>query len=541
MDMIRATYSNGEGVEEVDKEIGTVVRKKDPAIEFNDAWMDGDRLKWTSAELDAECVRLGVDEDAYKHQPSSAPTHFIICESPAGRKIIEDILMKHIASGEFIINGSFIGTARRVAAAAQADRPLFVFQHTGGCADLASVMLDQVKLVQRQHAIQVKQAQAQGKTNIPRVEDMMSTYLPFDPFKADDPSWICEIPALAGRPKISFTGVVGNIAAKSQVELMSHINACFANFPSGQSNSRLIIDPFVSRGAELQDLISRTMCSAGDGNHDELNGDAADKKRLQLAWEMHGALENAADKQEKVATVLQATTLILSFMTLAIAQIRSNMPFFLGWLGDLLPDSQAANPVGRRMEADPLHVVGNDNSRALSEVVGSVFSSLTGAGGSNDTSPMSLLMGMSGNSTGRLVDMCNATPDSPECQVTYYASIVIPLIVTALLTFKGRFDPDAQVVELRSGAARIEFEIYKFRTRTGAYGRAALAASDSSEAAQEDDQPKQGTGLAARERFRISITAIWDGLMKSVVTEHSSAQITFPTALPTLPMTLSRS
>merc|ERR1712139_523525 len=126
---------------------------------------------------------------------------------------------------------------------------------------------------------------------------------------------------------------------------------------------------------------------------------------------------------------------------------------------------------------------------------------------------------MSANTTSRLIDMCDATPDTIECQITYYASIVIPLLVTALLTFKGRFDPDTQVVELRSGAARIEFEIYKFRTRTGKYGRAALAASDASEAAQDDDQPRQGTGLAARERFRISITAIWDGLMKSVVTE----------------------
>lgn len=110
--------------------------------------------------------------------------------------------------------------------------------------------------------------------------------------------------------------------------------------------------------------------------------------------------------------------------------------------------------------------------------------------------------------------------DSIVCKITYYASIILPLMVTALLTWRGRFDPDTQVLELKSGAARIEEEIYKFRTRTCQYGRAALAAGD-----DDDDSGGGGGGgggaVRARERFGANITAIWDGLLKSVVTEHS--------------------
>lgn len=35
--------------------------------------------------------------------------------------------------------------------------------------------------------------------------------------------------------------------------------------------------------------------------------------------------------------------------------------------------------------------------------------------------------------------------DSIVCKITYYASIILPLMVTALLTWRGRFDPDTQV------------------------------------------------------------------------------------------------
>ena len=474
-----------DGVEEMDKELGVVVNRKE-TVEFNDPWMDGDRLKYTSAELGAACEAAGLDRDAYMHHPSSAPTHYIVCESPVGKKIVEDILTKSIMSGEFIINGSFVGTAKRVANALQAERPLFIFQHTGGCADLASVLFDQVKLVQRMFHNQQNQPAQKDKAGRekpkPRLEDLMSMKLPFDPFQAENPEYVLHLDAEAGRPRIEFTGVVGNVEKKSQYELMTHLNACFANFPSGVSpDARLVIDPFVQRGAALQDMISRTMVSAGGGNKDELNGEFADIKRLHLAWEMHGALTYAAEKQQKIAVIMQALIMVLSFATLAIAQIRSNAAWFFPALFDTLAAASVAD----------------GTARMLSEA------------NATDTTPTDAVCSSDGENQNII------------CQASEYGAIVIPALVTLLITVRGRLDPDSKVLELKSGAARIETEIYKFRTRTGHYGRAALAGGGSEDGAE--DGAGAGTGaMTARKKFEMTITAIWDGLLKSVVTEGSS-------------------
>ena len=72
---------------------------------------------------------------------------------------------------------------------------------------------------------------------------------------------------------------------------MNALNAFFANWPPNLNpEARLVIDPFVQRGDELQDLITRTMCAVDGSNKDELNGQYADEKRLRLGWEMHSSL-----------------------------------------------------------------------------------------------------------------------------------------------------------------------------------------------------------------------------------------------------------
>jgi len=495
------------GVEEVDKELGCniVMRKPDDVVEFNDSWLDGDRLSMSSAEIEAKCKELGIDaalggEHAYKYHPSSAPTHYIVCESLAGRKIVESILNKSVASGEFIINGSFVGAAKRVATALNAERPLFVFQHTGGCADLASVMLDQVKVVQRLHTKQEADARKAGKDSSKprkRLEDLMAEHLPFDPFKATEADWIIEKAPAVGMPKVQFTGIVGNKSAKTQPELIAQINAIFANFPpNADPGRRLVIDPFVQRGEALQDLISRTMCSAGDNNNDELNGEFADQKRLHLAWEMHGALSHAAKKQQKTATTLQGLILVLSFLTLAIAQLRSNVEWFIPFLEGVT----TTNPVDA-----------GTGTRRLAEMAGSVFSSIMF--GRLLSEP---LEGETTSTTGGA--SCAENPTSAPCEATAYLSIVIPAVVTTLLTVQSYLAPDDQVIVLKSGASRIETEIYLFRTRTGPYGRAALAGGGDEDG---DGTADGGAPIPARERFGKKVTAIWTKISESSVSEHS--------------------
>lgn len=93
---------------------------------------------------------------------------------------------------------------------------------------------------------------------------------------------------------------------------------------------------------------------------------------------------------------------------------------------------------------------------------------------------------------------------------------MVPALVTTLLTIQSYLDPDSQVIVLKSGAARIESEIYMFRTRTGPYGRVAAAAGDDDEGGAAAAGP-----MPPRERFGQKITAIWDGIIKSSVSEHS--------------------
>jgi len=110
---------------------------------------------------------------------------------------------------------------------------------------------------------------------------------------------------------------------------------------------------------------------------------------------------------------------------------------------------------------------------------------------------------------------CAAEPTSLACQLTEYLAILVPALVTTLLTIQSYLDPDSQVITLKSGAARIEMEIYCFRTRTGPYGRAAAASPD------DEDDGGGGAAMPARERFGQKITTIWDGILKSSVSEHS--------------------
>lgn len=256
-----------------------------------------------------------------------------------------------------MINGSFVGAAKRVGAALNAERPLFVLQHTGGCADLASVMLDQQKAIEKLYNKQEAAALKAGKEKEkgrPRLEDLMSEHLPFDPFAARSPEWVVDKPAKHGMPRIQFTGIVGNKPAKTQPSLIEQMNAIFANWPpNANPEAILCIDPFVLRGAALQDLISRTMCSAGNAN-DELNGEFADQKRLHLAWEMHGALTYAAEKQVRIATMLQFAILLLSFMTATLSVLRSNVEWFFPFFAETLTTELAlpaavSNPTARML------------------------------------------------------------------------------------------------------------------------------------------------------------------------------------------------
>lgn len=87
------------GVEEADKELGLSVIMQKTGVELDDDWLDGDRLGFSSAQIEARCEEMGIDEElggknAYKYHPSAAPTHYIICESMVGRKIVEQILNK---------------------------------------------------------------------------------------------------------------------------------------------------------------------------------------------------------------------------------------------------------------------------------------------------------------------------------------------------------------------------------------------------------------------------------------------------------------
>jgi len=525
---------SGVGQEEADKEIGGMLRLAAP-VELNDAWMDGDRLRWSSVELKQRCEDLGVDPDAYKFHPSAAPTHFFVTESAAGKKVLEEILQTSLASGEFIINGSFIGTARRAIKAISDSRPCFIFQHSGGCADLMTVLLNQVKAVEGQFAHQQRElAKSKEKARLsagmgdlagglgggkkekavepPRLVDLFVTQLPFDPFKCDDNEYVFEMSSNPWRPKIEMTGVVGNKERQAQRNLMHALNAFFANWPPNLNpEARLVIDPFVQRGDELQDLITRTMCATADGNNGELNGAFADEKRLRLAWEMHSSLFAAADSKELLAVYLQLTILVLGFATTALSAVHHNPAFWLPFLPITLPVEGA----GERRLSESLGNVGG--LLALGDAVGDLGSGVVPDGGGGIDSIQSLLSGGQGTFVPEeAIGSCTEAPDTTLCQLTYYLQIILPLVMASLLSFKSRFDPDAQVVELRSGASVLEEHIYKFRTRTGPYSRAALAAASSS-----DDGEGGGKVVSARDVFGKAMTDVWKALTNSLVSEHS--------------------
>ena len=112
----------------------------------------------------------------------------------------------------------------------------------------------------------------------------------------------------------------------------------------------------------------------------------------------------------------------------------------------------------------------------------------------------------------------------------YYGTIVTPLLITALVALNARFDPETQRDELRTAAASLESEIYKFRTRTCEYGRlSAMGVSsggaergDNAATASTDAGPASAAGARpAREIFREQVAAIWDALGKSSVVESS--------------------
>mgnify|MGYP006146459069 CR=1 FL=1 len=115
---------------------------------------------------------------------------------------------------------------------------------------------------------------------------------------------------------------------------MTHLNAVFANFPTtANPEARLVIDPFVQRGAQLQDLISRTMCSCSDaGAKDELNGEHANIKRLHLAY---GALKMRTFSSPKpkpkpsltltITITITITTTITITITITITCIQQHV------------------------------------------------------------------------------------------------------------------------------------------------------------------------------------------------------------------------
>jgi hypothetical protein len=194
-----------------------------------------------------------------------------------------------------------------------------------------------------------------------------------------------------------------------------------------------------------------SLMSATEGNNDELNGELAAQKRLHLAWEMHGALSFAAHKQVMIANVLQLLSLGFGLCTLGITLLRINIEDDQGSEGD----------------------------------------------GEGD------------------VDWDCETSDSSGCQLTKYLQVIFPALVTTLLTVQSYLDPDGQAIVLTSGAARIETEIYMFRTSTGPYGRSGFASGSASSGGGS-------SGLvSSREHFGQKITAIWDGILKSSVSEHS--------------------
>jgi anti-anti-sigma regulatory factor len=185
------------------------------------------------------------------------------------------------------------------------------------------------------------------------------------------------------------------------------------------------------------------MMSATEGNNDELNGELAAQKRLHLAWEMHGALSFAAHKQVMIANVLQLLILGFGICTLGITLLRINIEDDQGSEGD----------------------------------------------GDGD------------------VDWDCETSVSSGCQLTKYLQVIFPALVTTLLTVQSYLDPDGQAIVLTSGAARIETEIYMFRTGTGPYGRSGFASGSASSGGGS-------SGLvSSREHFGQKITAIWDGIL----------------------------
>ena len=155
---------------------------------------------------------------------------------------------------------------------------------------------------------------------------------------------------------------------------------------------------------------------AKDNIQDEdLGGRKNDSARLRLGWAMYNSLRLTADKRQAVADALRLAVLALTLATVVAATFASQggNPALLAMLG-------GSNSTWQQRSSSWLLLPGVRDDATLFEATATVL------------------------------------------------AVFLPLVATALLTAISRFDAEGQALELKSGAAILESEIYKFRTVRGA-------------------------------------------------------------------------
>jgi len=197
------------------------------------------------------------------------------------KKFLLDNVMKAIPRGLILINGDPKG-CDMFCEAMQNCAPVFIFKHTGGCADLAIEMLEKVD-----KWLSKKRVNASAR--------------PEQPFKVDIPDGYQYNHPWYAQPFNEY-----------QVDMAKTLNILIENFPDRYNPSTVLrIDMFKTSEERLQDQLTKTMAVVFEGVA-ELGGQSAETRRLTYAWRLVQLLSHNAKRQKLTADALNGLLIIIT-------------------------------------------------------------------------------------------------------------------------------------------------------------------------------------------------------------------------------------
>ena len=417
-----ARQFNGIGKDEDDEETKKVVK-----IDI-EPWLSGN----------IKHLRDPTTNSPVQTAPMPSLTHLILSDDIA---LLEDKLDKAIPTGMIIIHGGPL-TTKNFCDAVQNGQPIFIFKYTGSTADLACEMLKKVDtfLVKRR-------ANPSARPEMPFKPNMPDNYR--------DPRWL--------EP----------FGIDYEIKICKMLNILIENFPDRYNPaSVLLIDMFNTSEEKLQDQLTKTMSIVFEGIV-ELGGASAESRRLTYAWRLRHLLAYNADRQKRVADILEFLVILFTFGSTLVAVLYT---FY------------------------------------TTDVV---------CGGGEDYSLKNGTCDLSDTSLEILQKLC----------------LVLPLLATIFRGISAALNPMAKWSILKIGEIKTEGEIYMYRTKVGKYNpRKQTSASNASNAGnissqgnnsatqQKKDKEDVGSqGINPRKMFSSALDAVWLDLAASDISKGALA------------------